>query len=60
MVAPARAGLTGFSHRTMRRVIPFNKPYGLPQTASRSLPSDRRAQISAILGEPRRNGLNCR
>jgi hypothetical protein len=29
MVAPARAGLTGFSHGAMRRVIPFNKPHGL-------------------------------
>ena len=29
MVAPARAGLTGFSRGAMRRVIPFNKPYGV-------------------------------
>ena len=29
MVAPARSGLTGFSYGTMRRVTPFNKPYGL-------------------------------
>ena len=29
MVAPARAGLTGFSRRQSGRVILFNKPYGV-------------------------------
>ena len=39
MVAPARAGLTGFSRGTMRRVIPFKKPYGM-LTEGLTLPAE--------------------